>query len=149
MPTVRETASQMTMELHQAARLLRRTFDRYAREHGLSTSRWQVLYQLTREQGLKQSELAERMDVAPISLARQLDNLEQEGLVERRRDQGDRRCFRIYLHEAAEPVLDTLRNVANLTRSDALAGLSKTEVEQLSGLLARVRANLAKEESSE
>ncbi|GAB3312882.1 MarR family winged helix-turn-helix transcriptional regulator [Haliea atlantica] len=149
MPTVRETASQMTMELHQAARLLRRTFDRYAKEHGLSTSRWQVLYQLTREQGLKQSELAERMDVAPISLARQLDNLEQEGLVERRRDQGDRRCFRIYLHEAAEPVLDTLRNVANLTRSDALAGLSKTEVEQLSGLLARVRANLAKEESSE
>ncbi|MAC34603.1 MAG: MarR family transcriptional regulator [Haliea sp.] len=137
------------MELHQAARLLRRTFDRYAKEHGLSTSRWQVLYQLTREQGLKQSELAERMDVAPISLARQLDNLEQEGLVERRRDQGDRRCFRIYLHEAAEPVLDTLRNVANLTRSDALAGLSKTEVEQLSGLLARVRANLAKEESSE
>lgn len=146
MPTLRETASQMTMELHQAARLLRRTFDRYAREHGLSTSRWQVLYQLAREQGLKQSELAERMDVAPISLARQLDNLEQEGLVERRRDEGDRRCFRIYLREAAEPVLDTLRSVANLTRGDALAGLNKAEVEQLCELLGRVRANLAKEE---
>lgn len=149
MPTVGEAASQMTMELHQAARLLRRTFDCYAREHGLSTSRWQVLYQLAREQGLKQSELAERMDMAPISLARQLDNLEQEGLVQRRRDLGDRRCFRIFLSDAAEPVLETLHNVANLTRGNALAGFSKAEVEHLCGLLARVRANLAREEQSE
>lgn len=146
MPTVPETAAQMTMELHQAARLLRRTFDRYAREHGLSTSRWQVLYQLAREQGLKQSELAERMDVAPISLARQLDILEQEQLVERRRDDGDRRCFRIYLTDTAEPVLATMRDVANLTRGDALQGLSKADVEQLYQLLARVRTNLTGEE---
>lgn len=146
MPTVPETAAQMTMELHQAARLLRRTFDRYAREHGLSTSRWQVLYQLARQQGLKQSELAERMDVAPISLARQLDILEQEQLVERRRDDGDRRCFRIYLTDTAEPVLATMRDVANLTRGDALQGLSKADVEQLYQLLARVRTNLSGEE---
>ncbi|MDH4041956.1 MAG: MarR family transcriptional regulator, partial [Gammaproteobacteria bacterium] len=95
-----DTAARLSFELHGAARLLRRNFDRRAREHDLSRARWQVLWLLDREQGLKQAELAERLDVAPISLGRQLDNLEQEGLVERRRDAGDRRCFRIYLKDA-------------------------------------------------
>ena len=77
-----DLGAKLSFELHTTARLLRRNFDRRAREHGLTRSRWQVLWLLAREEGLKQAELAERLDVAPISLGRQLDNLEQEGLVE-------------------------------------------------------------------
>ncbi|MFC6633131.1 MarR family winged helix-turn-helix transcriptional regulator [Microbulbifer taiwanensis] len=145
--STKDNAAQMSFELHSAARLLRRNFDRRAKAHGLSRSRWQVLWHLAREQGQKQAELAERMDVAPISLARQLDNLQQDGLVERRPDPGDRRCFRIYLTDAAEPALDVLRGLALQTRTQALAGFSMEEVGQLQGLLERLRENLTREEA--
>ncbi|MBP6682092.1 MAG: MarR family transcriptional regulator [Halioglobus sp.] len=141
-----DSAARLSFELHSVARLLRRNFDRRAREHELSRARWQVLWLLDREQGLKQAELAERLDVAPISLARQLDKLEQEGLVERRRDAGDRRCFRIHLNSSAQPALRALRALAEETRAEALAGLSRAEIELLHGLLSRIRLNLSGEE---
>ncbi|MCO1334716.1 MarR family transcriptional regulator [Microbulbifer sp. OS29] len=141
-----DVATEMSFQLHSAARLLRRNFDRRAKDHGLSGSRWQVLWYLLRDQGLKQAELAERLDLAPISLARQLDNLQQEGLVERRPDPDDRRCFRIYLTERAMPALELLGGVAQQTRSEALVGFSPTEVQQLQALLSRLRKNLTCEE---
>lgn len=137
-----DSSAQLSFELHSSAQLWRRKFDRQAREHGLSRSRWQVLWILAREEGLKQAELAERLDVAPISLARQIDILEQDGLVERCRDENDRRCFRIRLTEAADSALETLHTLAQETRREALAGLSEGEVEQLQKLLSRVRQNL-------
>lgn len=145
--TSQETAARLSFELHGAARLLRRNFDRRAREHGLSRSRWQVLWHLAQKQGVKQTELAERLDVAPISLARQLDNLEQEDLVERRRDDRDRRCFRIYLTAAAAPALQVLQTLAEETRAEALVGLSNDQVMQLHDLLSRIRENLSGEEN--
>ncbi|MCP5130721.1 MAG: MarR family transcriptional regulator [Pseudomonadales bacterium] len=142
-----DTAARISFELHGAARLWRRNFDRSARAHDLSRARWQVLWVLAKEQGLKQTELADRLDVAPISLARQLDNLEKEGLVERRRDAGDRRCFRIHLTDAAEPALRVLKELANESRARALAGLSQDEVGQLYDLLSRIRLNLCGEDN--
>ena len=141
-----DSAARLSFELHSVARLLRRNFDRRAREHELSRARWQVLWLLDREQGLKQAELAERLDVAPISLARQLDKLEQEGLVERRRDAGDRRCFRIHLTSTAQPALRALKGLAEETRAEALAGLAQAEIVQLHDLLSRIRLNLSGEE---
>ena len=145
--TEQDSGAKLSFELHTAARLMRRNFDRRAREHELSRAPWEVLWVLAREQGLKQAELAERLDVAPISLGRQLDNLEQEGLVERRRDACDRRCFRIHLTDAAQPALKVLKALADQTRAAALAGLSKEEVEQLQNLLGRIRLNLSGEEN--
>lgn len=144
--TPKDSPAQLSFELHSSARLLRRNFDRRAKAHGLSRARWQVLWILSREDGLKQAELAERMDVAPISLARQVDKLEQEGLVERCRDEQDRRCFRIRLTDKAQPALTVLQGLAQETREAALAGLSEKEIEQLQQLLSRVRQNLSCEE---
>ncbi|MBB5212538.1 MarR family winged helix-turn-helix transcriptional regulator [Microbulbifer hydrolyticus] len=141
-----DTAAQLGFELHTAARLLKRNFDRRAKTHGLTRARWQVLWILNKDQGMKQAELAERMDVAPITLTRQIDLLETEGLVERRPDPQDRRCFRIFLTSAAAPVLEILQGLAAETRRQALAGISADEQRQLMNLLSRVRKNLGREE---
>ncbi len=144
--TAKDQPARMSFELHSAARLLRRNFDRRARAHGLSRSRWQVLWVLSREEGLKQTELADRLDVAPISLARQLDILEKDGLVRRCRDEQDRRCFRIYLTGEAAPALAILQELAQETRQEALVGFSEADVLQLQQLLSRMRNNLSSEE---
>ena len=142
----KDSASRIGFELYSAARLLRRNFDRRARAHGLTRARWQVLWHLARNEGCKQAELAETLDLAPISLGRQIDNLQQEGLVERRPDPNDRRCFRLHLTERAGPVLEQLQQLAQQTRREALAGFSGAELEIFLGLLERTRDNLSKSE---
>jgi len=137
--------SNLSFELYTAARLLRRHFDRLATAHGLSRARLQVLTVLSRDEGMKQSELAERLDIAPITLTRQLDRLQKEGLVERRGDPADRRCHRVYLTAAAAPALAQLSKLAQRTRSCAFEGLSTPQIEELQLLLGRVRENLSNE----
>jgi len=131
------------MVLHDVARMMRRDFDRRARSAGLSRARWQVLWHLSRHEGIHQAALAELLDVAPISLARQLDRLEEEGLVQRRADPGDRRRCLLYLTEAATPALESLRGKAAQTRQRALDGLTVEDVEALQRVLETMRSNLS------
>ena len=130
------------LSVHDVARMIRRDFDRRAREEGLTRARWQVLWHLARHQGVHQAALAEILDVAPISLTRQLERLEQEGLVERRPDPSDRRRRRLYLTEAATPALERLRELAALTRERALGGLSNEQNETFKEVLETMRGNL-------
>ncbi|EKF75353.1 transcriptional regulator protein [Alcanivorax hongdengensis A-11-3] len=135
--------------LHDVARMMRRDFDRRARSGGLSRARWQVLWHLAKHEGIHQAALAELLDVAPISLTRQVDNLEQEGLVERRPDPNDRRRFCLYLTEAAQPALDQLRAQAAHTRKRALEGLAKDDIDALKRILDTMRSNLCDRNSEE
>lgn len=128
--------------LHDVARMMRRDFDRRAREQGLTRARWQVLWNLTRREGIHQAALAEILDVAPISLSRQLERLEEEGLVERRADPTDRRRRRVYLTDRAAPALAGLRELAMATRRQALAGIGADDIETFTRVLERMRANL-------
>lgn len=131
------------MVLHDVARMMRRDFDRRARALGLTRSRWQVLWHLSRHEGIHQAALAELLDVAPISLARQVDRLEQEGLVERRADPEDRRRCCLFLTDAATPALEALRANAAETRKRALQGLDNEAVAALKQGLETMRTNLS------
>jgi hypothetical protein len=50
------------------ARMLRTYADQRGRQFGISRAQWVVLVRLDRSEGLKQSELAEILDLQPISL---------------------------------------------------------------------------------
>lgn len=128
--------------LYDVARMLRRDFDRRARAQGLTRARWQVLWHLARNEGTHQAALAELMGVAPISLTRQLDHLEKEGLVERRVDPDDRRRFRLYLTDPAQPALENLHRLADQTRRRALARLDREDIRSLRHILNVMRENL-------
>ena len=64
-----------------------------------------MLSRLQRCEGVKQNELAEPLDLAPITLGRLIDKLTSAGLVERRDDAADRRANRLFLTEKAAPAL--------------------------------------------
>jgi DNA-binding MarR family transcriptional regulator len=127
----------------ETALVLRREFDRRAAALGVTRAQWRVLARLGRQDGLRQVELAEALDVEPITLCRMIDRLADAGLVERRRDDQDRRAWRIHLTPRAGPVLDRLREVAEIFLDDALDGVSEAEQLQVKDALARVRANIA------
>src|SRR6201998_1395651 len=94
--------------LNDVARMLRTCADHKAAQFGITRAQWVVRVRLDRSEGLKQSELAEVLDLQPITLTRLLDKLCEGGLIERRPDPVDRRAKRLFLTPAARPLLDKL-----------------------------------------
>jgi MarR family transcriptional regulator, transcriptional regulator for hemolysin len=94
--------------LNDVARLVRTVADRKARAHGMTRAQWMILFRLRRQDGLTQRELAEVLEVEPITVGRLVDRLETRGLVERRADPRDRGVWRVHLTAAAPSVLAEL-----------------------------------------
>jgi DNA-binding MarR family transcriptional regulator len=130
-------------------RMMRRFYDRGASVLGVTSAQWRLLLRLAREPGLKQVELAERLDVEPITACRIVDRLEDAGLVERQRDPDDRRAWRLVLTAKAAPILEKLRLLAEEMSAEAFAGLSSDEVENMRAVLARVRENVSRAENAQ
>ena len=135
-------------EIGETARMLRRDFDRRAAALGVTRAQWRVLVRLARQAGVRQVELAEALDVEPITLCRMIDRLEEAGLVERRRDEEDRRAWNIHLTSKAQPVIDELREVGEIFHRDALQGISQADRKLALDVLERVRANLSRSGAS-
>ena len=128
--------------LSDVARLLRTYADQEARQFGMTRAQWAVLFRLERAEGLKQSELAEALDLQPITLTRLIDRLCDNGLIERRGDPHDRRAKRLFLTPAARPVLDRLAAIGQSMLANALTGIERPAVEEVVSQLATIKENL-------
>lgn len=132
----------LAWEIAETSRMMRRFYDRRAASLGVTSAQWRVLAWLGHEPGLKQVELAERLDVEPITACRIVDRLEEAGLVERQRDPDDRRAWRLVLTSKAEPIVVRLRALAEEMAGVAFAGLADSETEAMRAALARIRDNI-------
>src|SRR5260370_32110982 len=127
MPLEREVA----FNINDVARLLRTYADQRARDFGMTRAQWAVLARVERSEGLKQCELADTLDLQPITLTRLIDRLCDGGLIERRSDPDDRRAKRLYLTPAARPVLDGLTLLGQAIMATELAGNPPSAVQEL------------------
>ena len=114
-----------------------------ARSLGVSRAQWQVLFVLSRTEGINQAGLAEALDVETITVGRMVDRLADAALVERRADPVDRRAWRLHLTDRAHPILAEVRVVADLVMTETLGGIDAAGQAALAALLAKVRANLS------
>jgi len=128
--------------LNDVARLLRTYADQRAAEYGITRAQWAVMARLDRSEGLKQAELAELLDLQPITLTRLLDRLSDSGLIERRGDPEDRRAKRLFLTAAARPLLEHLDRRAEELMATALAGIDPSSIELMQAFLTTVKGNL-------
>ena len=128
--------------INDVARMLRTYADYKGAQFGVTRAQWAVLVRLDRFEGLKQSELAEMLDLQPITLTRLLDRLCENGLIERRADPNDRRAKRLFLTPAARPLLEQLGVLSEETMGTALCGVSRESVEAIVAQLAVVKENL-------
>jgi MarR family transcriptional regulator for hemolysin len=128
--------------LNDVARLLRTYADYRAAQFGMTRAQWAVLVRLDRSEGLHQSELAEMLDLQPITLTRLLDKLCDSGLIERRPDPDDRRAKRLFLTSAARPLLEQLGSLGENTMSSTLEGVAPEDVERMVSRLEVMRENL-------
>ena len=131
--------------LNDLGRLLRVEADCRARAHGMTRAQWTILLWLDRQPGLSQKELADFLEVEPITVARLVDRLEARGMVERRADPGDRRIWRLHLRPEARPMLgDIAEHRADLLHT-LTSGLDPAARETLVSSLLHMKAALAAE----
>jgi MarR family transcriptional regulator for hemolysin len=128
--------------LFETQRLLRLYADKQARRFGLTRAQWGVLAKLERTEGMKQAEIADLMEIQPITLTRLIDKLCDMGLIERRSDDSDRRVNRLYLTDAARPLMLKLAGLRNELTNTALAGLSAEDTHLLVAQLETVKNNV-------
>src|SRR3954466_2514690 len=128
--------------ISDVGRLLRTYADQKARRFGQTRAQWAVLLRLERREGLKQSDLAEDLDIQPITLTRLVDRLCDNGLIERRPDPNDRRAKRLYLTPAARPLLDRIATQVEELAGTVLAGVDPAAVGAMLKQLGLARDNL-------
>lgn len=133
--------------INDTARLFRRMFDGNIRELGMTSLQWRAVARLNREPGMRQGELADLLEVEPITLSRMIDRLAEAGMVCRKPDPNDRRAWNLYLTDKAQPLMVRLQREADYVQELALAGLDNQERAQLARLVEQVRGNLSRKES--
>ena len=140
--TTQPVKREIAFTIMDVARLLKTYADQRARQFGISRAQWAVLVRIERTEGLKQSELAELLDLQPISLTRLLDRLADNGLIERRADPNDRRANRLYLTPAAKPLLGRLSELGADMMETVLDGLDDRSIERMLKQLVALKDNL-------
>ncbi|HWL30976.1 MAG TPA: MarR family transcriptional regulator [Xanthobacteraceae bacterium] len=142
MRTYRNKNREILFLISDVGRLLRTYADQKARRFGQTRAQWAVLLRLERLEGLKQSDLAEDLDIQPITLTRLVDRLCDNGLIERRADPTDRRAKRLYLTPAARPLLEQISKQVEELAERVLAGLDPAAIESVLSQLGLARENL-------
>ena len=142
MPRTGQINVDFLFALFEVQRMLRLYADKQARRYGLTRAQWAVLARVERTEGLKQTEIADTMEMQPITLTRLIDKLCEAGLIERRSDDTDRRVNRLYLTEASRPLMAKLAVLRGEITQTALAGLSVADTHRLVDELETIKDNV-------
>jgi MarR family transcriptional regulator for hemolysin len=131
--------------LNDIGRLLRVDADKRARAHGMTRAQWGILIWLERQPGISQKELAELLEVEPITVARLVDRLERRGMVERRPDPRDRRIWRLHLLLPAHLVLREINQQRSEIAATLTSGIDDDNLTIMIEALVRMKATLTRD----
>ena len=132
-------AIMMTIGLVLAGRRWRSLLDERLRPTGQSSARMQTLAAILNLPPLSpQVDIARRLKIEGPTLTRMLDALEQDGLVERLPDPGDRRTKLVRVTPAGEKVLERIFAIADELRTRLLEGLGEARVAEANALFAEL-----------
>jgi MarR family transcriptional regulator, transcriptional regulator for hemolysin len=128
--------------LAELNRLLRIYADKEAARFGITRAQWAVLAKIERSEGMKQSELAELMEMQPITLTRLIDKLCDNDWIERRDDETDRRVNRLFLRKGGRQLLGKLSGLRSELTAAALYGINPPDAHRLLDQLERIKENV-------
>jgi len=128
--------------LADVSRMMRRAFNKHIENSSLTLAQARALVYVSRHGGIRQSHLADMLEILPITLTRLIDQLVEEGLVERKPDPNDRRAHKIFITDQAPPILTSIQKAAACIQNDALIGLDESQASQLLSTLQTMRDNL-------
>jgi DNA-binding MarR family transcriptional regulator len=128
--------------LGELQRLVRAYADKEAARFGITRAQWAVLAKVERNEGMKQTELAEQMEMQPITLTRLIDKLCENDWIERRGDASDRRVNRLYLLKAGRVLLGSLSGLRSELTAAALDNIHPADAHRLLAQLEQIKENV-------
>jgi MarR family transcriptional regulator for hemolysin len=142
--TVKTDPDALGFLLAETARLMRSNFERRIAGIGLqiTTGEARTLIFVSANEGARQSVIAERMGVEPMTVCGYLDRLEKSGLVSRQTDPLDRRAKNVRTTDAADATIAAIRTEGRALADQAQAGLDAESRALLSAALRAVKGNL-------
>jgi MarR family transcriptional regulator for hemolysin len=133
---------EVLFQLVDTARAMRTYMDQCVRRQGMTRAQWAVLLRLERHEGMTQAEMADALEIQPISLVRLIDRLCEQRQVERRPHESDRRANRLYLTPKGRETLERLAPLGQEIAGQLLAGFGASEMRQLMRRLLRIKDNI-------
>src|SRR5258707_14762078 len=120
---------QLIAQLVESSRLLRNYIDHRAKGRGTTGAQWIVLFRLRQQEALSRVDLADVLELQPISLGRLLDRLVAHGFLERRHDPRDRRANRLFLTARGRQLVDDLDSLRDAIATDVLQDIPANAIE--------------------
>jgi DNA-binding MarR family transcriptional regulator len=109
---------------------------------GLYRGQPQVLLALWEQEGLTQTELAERLKIAPATATKMLQRMERTGFIQRKPDAKDQRISRVYLTKAGRAIQGDVEAVWKTMQAETFANFTPEERASLRRFLFQMRENL-------
>lgn len=134
---------QFAESLHMTSHTWRNELDRRLRPLGFSHSRWLLLLHLSRHDGCTHCELAHHMGIEAATLVKQVDHMEQEGLLKRCGSETDRRVKHLQLSATGKKAVERIRSSAAELRREILAGTSEEQIGIAIEVMQNIRNKLA------
>jgi MarR family transcriptional regulator, transcriptional regulator for hemolysin len=145
----REMAKSNIRSLMRMAKGVRLCMEEALAEAGASYATFVILDAISVEQGLSQRQIARRLSIEGPPLTRHLDRMEAEGLVERRRDEQDRRIQRVYPTAAGARLHAALCPITAELERELLADVPARDVATFARVLDQLHARLDAHERAE
>lgn len=114
------------------------------KEYGITPEQWSVLYQVNRDDGLIQKEIAELTAKDKPTTTRILEHLEQKGLINKRIGENDRRSFAVYITDKGQKLIQETTPIERQVTVEIKQCISEEEYEGLISLLLRINNHVNK-----
>ena len=130
--------------IERTAKRMRQSFKSVLKkmDAGITIDQWAILYELKKEDGLSQYELASRTFKDAPTVTRIIDILSNKKLTDRLPDPEDRRRFSIFLTDLGKNKIDEVLPAARSFREKVWGGLDEETVDMLIDKLNKVFSNL-------
>lgn len=130
-------------DLARLVKIWRALIDHRLKSLKLTQTHWITLHnihQLPPEQS--QIQLAKAIGIEQPSLVRTLDQLENKGLVIRHVCINDRRAKRITLTNMAQPIINQVNHVINITKKEIFKGINQEDIKYVNKIILKLEKNI-------
>jgi MarR family transcriptional regulator for hemolysin len=132
----------LAIKLTVLARQLWLSFDHRADKIGLTRAKWSVVAEASRNPGATQRSIAAALQVTDVTAGRLIDRLCAEGYLERHPDPEDRRAYRVFPTDPAQPLMEELSVLADAHAAQAFANLGEADLDRLERLIDAIARNV-------
>ena len=131
--------------IHDTSRVIKAVYDRLFSPLGTTRSQWALIAQLSRGDGVSQTQLAEDLELGRVALGSLVDRLEAAGIVLRRQPPDDRRVNHVFLTDEGRRLVEQIRAASIPMNERMFSGIPDDELATADRVLRQIKENLLQE----